>query len=574
MEFYYIIKLDVDFNIFSETGLFYLWECSFMKRMIEWFNYKASLRAKILISITVMQGIVLFFFGCYVYSVQKLIITRMAADEAERIRYMEEFLPARISCILVAIFMMMMSFVIADFLISVVIKRLKRLTHQADGVATGDLEAIPKTDAVDEIGVVTNSISVMAENLKERAAAARAANSTKTDFLARMSHDIRTPMNAIHGMVEIIKKNPEDKKRVRDCIRKIDISTSHMIVLIDEILDMSKLDNGNLDITTESFDIGEVLQQSLDFAVGQAEERDISVYMDSSDLTVTKVVGCELYTRRIFTNLLSNAIKFNKDNGSVTIEVNENVIDKRRVVYTFSIEDSGIGMSRDFISNAFEPFSQENKGSRVDFSGTGLGLAIVKKLVEAMGGRIDLKSEVGEGTRLTFSLPFAIDKKSVGTDEEIAEHMKTGLKGSHMLLVEDNQLNLEIAKFMLEDKEISVDTAVNGEEAVKLFEKSAPFTYDLILMDIMMPVMDGVEATKAIRNMTRADAKIIPIVALSANTYAEDIKISRDAGMDDHLGKPIDVERLYEVITRLKKLYDAKRIERPYSQLFTGDSLK
>jgi signal transduction histidine kinase/AmiR/NasT family two-component response regulator len=542
--------------------------------MIGWFNYKASLRAKILISITVMQGIVLSFYGCYVYSLQKLIITKMAADEAEKIKYMKEFLPARVSCILVAVFMMMVSFVISDFLISVVIKRLKRLTHQADGVATGDLEAIPKTDAVDEIGVVTNSISLMAENLKERAAAARAANSTKTDFLARMSHDIRTPMNAIHGMVEIIKKNPEDKKRVRDCIRKIDISTSHMIVLIDEILDMSKLDNGNLDITTESFDIGEVLQQSLDFAVGQAEERDISVYMDSSDLTVTKVVGCELYTRRIFTNLLSNAIKFNKDNGSVTIEVNENVIDKRRVVYTFSIEDSGIGMSRDFISNAFEPFSQENKGSRVDFSGTGLGLAIVKKLVEAMGGRIDLKSEVGEGTRLTFSLPFAIDKKSGGTDEEIAEHMKTGLKGSHMLLVEDNQLNLEIAKFMLEDKEISVDTAVNGEEAVKLFEKSAPFTYDLILMDIMMPVMDGVEATKAIRNMTRADAKIIPIVALSANTYAEDIKISRDAGMDDHLGKPIDVERLYEVITRLKKLYDAKRIERPYSQLFTGDSLK
>ncbi len=545
-----------------------------MKRMIEWFNYKASLRAKILISITVMQGIVLFFFGCYVYSVQKLIISRMAADEAERIRYMKEFLPARVSCILVAIFMMMVSFVIADFLISVVIKRLKRLTHQADGVATGDLEAIPKTDAVDEIGVVTNSISVMAENLKERAAAAKAANSTKTDFLARMSHDIRTPMNAIHGMVEIIKKNPEDKKRVKDCIRKIDISTSHMIVLIDEILDMSKLDNGNLDITTESFDIGEVLQQSLDFAVGQAEERDISVYMDSSDLTVTKVVGCELYTRRIFTNLLSNAIKFNKDNGSVSIEVNENVIDKRRVVYTFSIEDSGIGMSRDFINNAFEPFAQENKGSRVDFSGTGLGLAIVKKLVEAMGGRIDLKSEVGEGTRLTFSLPFAIDRKSAGTDEEIAEHMKSGLKGSHMLLVEDNQLNLEIAKFMLEDKEIIVDTAVNGEEAIKLFEKSAPFTYDLILMDIMMPVMDGVEATKVIRNMTRADAKIIPIVALSANTYAEDIKISRDAGMDDHLGKPIDVERLYEVITRLKKLYDAKRIERPYSQLFTGDSLK
>ncbi|MBQ7636015.1 MAG: response regulator [Lachnospiraceae bacterium] len=545
-----------------------------MKRMIEWFNYKASLRAKILICITVLQGIVLFFFGCYVYSVQKLIITRMAADEAERIRYMKEFLPARVSCILVAIFMMMVSFVIADFLISVVIKRLKRLTHQADGVATGDLEAIPKTDAMDEIGVVTNSISVMAENLKERAAAAKAANSTKTDFLARMSHDIRTPMNAIHGMVEIIKKNPEDKKRVKDCIRKIDISTSHMIVLIDEILDMSKLDNGDMDITTESFDIGEVLQQSLDFAVGQAEERDISVYMDSSDLTVTKVVGCELYTRRIFTNLLSNAIKFNKDNGSVSIEVNENVIDKRRVVYTFSIEDSGIGMSRDFINNAFEPFAQENKGSGADFSGTGLGLAIVKKLVEAMGGRIDLKSEVGEGTRLTFSLPFAIDKKYAGTDEEIAEHMKSGLKGSHMLLVEDNQLNLEIAKFMLEDKEIIVDTAVNGEEAIKLFEKSAPFTYDLILMDIMMPVMDGVEATKVIRNMTRADAKIIPIVALSANTYAEDIKISRDAGMDDHLGKPIDVERLYEVITRLKKLYDAKRIERPYSQLFTGDSLK
>ncbi len=545
-----------------------------MKKLIKWFNYTASLRTKILISISIMQGLVLTFFACYVYSVQTLIIGKMSDNEAERIEYMKIFLPARVSCIVVALVMILLSVVISDFLISVVIKRLKKLEHQADGVASGDMEAIPKTDAVDEIGAVTNSISVMADNLKEKAAQAKAADSTKTDFLARMSHDIRTPMNAIHGMVEIIKKNPEDKRRVRDCIRKIDISTSHLLVLIDEILDMSKLDNGDMEITTESFDIGEVLQQSLEFAMGQAEERDINVYMDSSDLTVTKVLGCELYTRRIFTNLLSNAIKFNKDNGSVTIEVSENIPDRKRVVYTFSIEDSGIGMSRDFINTAFEPFSQENTGARSNFTGTGLGLAIVKKLVESMGGRIDLKSEIGEGTKFTFSLPFAIDRKVSDSEDQRAELMNSGIKGSHMLLVEDNALNLEIAKFMLEDKGVIVDTATNGKEAVKLFEKSIPFTYDLILMDIMMPEMDGLQATILIRNMMRADAKIVPIVALSANTYAEDIRVSREAGMDDHLSKPIDVDKLYEVITRLKGAYDSKRIERPYSQLFTGDSLK
>ncbi len=545
-----------------------------MKKIIAWFNYKASLRAKILLSITVIQGVVLTFFGFYVHSVHKLVIEKMADSEAERLQYMDEFFPARASFTVMAIMLLMISVVISDLLISVVIKRLKRLTRQADGVASGDLEAIPKTDATDEIGVVTNSISVMADNLKENAAAAKAANSTKTDFLARMSHDIRTPMNAIHGMVEIIKKNPDDNRRVRDCIRKIDISTSHLLVLIDEILDMSKLDSGVVEITNDSFDIGEILKESLEFAVGQAEERDICVYMDSSDLTITRVIGCELYTRRIFTNLLSNAIKFNKDNGNVSIEVNESIIDKKRVVYTFSIEDSGIGMSKEFVGSAFEPFSQENSGARSDFTGTGLGLAIVKKLVETMGGKIELRSEIGEGSRFTFTLPFTIDNMLNESEEERAENIGTGISGSHMLLVEDNELNLEIAKFMLEDKEVIVDTAVNGVEAVNMFEKSAPFTYDLILMDIMMPELDGIEATKKIRNMTRADAKIIPIVALSANTYAEDIRVSREAGMDDHLSKPIDVERLYEVITRLKKLYDAKRIERPYSQLFTGDSLK
>ncbi len=545
-----------------------------MKKIVKWFNYKASLRTKILLGISIMQGLVLTFFIFYVYGIQDLIIGKMADDAAEKERFMEMFLPARVSCIIMGIIMFVLSIIISDFLISVLSKRLKKLAHQADGVAGGDMDSIPKTDATDEIGAVTNSISVMAENLREKAAAAKAADSTKTDFLARMSHDIRTPMNAIHGMVEIIKKNPEDKRRVKDCIRKIDISTSHLLVLIDEILDMSKLDSGDMEITNESFDIGQVLQQSLEFAVGQAEERDISVYMDSSELTVTRVMGCELYTRRIFTNLLSNAIKFNKDNGSVTIDVSENIIDRKRIVYTFSIEDSGIGMSREFVSNAFEPFSQENSGARSNFSGTGLGLAIVKKLVIAMGGRIELKSEIGEGSRFTFSLPYTVDSNVDESKEERAARIGGGVNGSRMLLVEDNELNLEIAKFMLEDKNITVDTAKNGIEAVQIFEKSAPFTYDLILMDIMMPEMDGIEATKKIRNMVRADAKIIPIVALSANTYAEDIKISRDAGMDDHLSKPIDVERLYEVITRLKGLYDAKRIERPYSQLFTSDALK
>ncbi len=544
-----------------------------MKNIIDWFLYKASIRSKLLLCIGFMQGVVLVFFALYANSMAMTVIKRVAKTPEEAEMLSEKYHPAFVVCILMAVGLVILSLIIASVISDNPIKRIKKLSRDAKDIASGDLEEIAQTSATDEIGDVVNSISRMAVTLHEKIAEATEANAVKTNFLARMSHDIRTPMNAIRGMVEIIKKNPDDKVRVSNCIKKIEISTNHLLTLIDEILDMSKLEGNSLEITTDSFDITEVLDDAYAFARDEGSERDIRVYLDKSEITVSKIIGCELYTKRIFYNIISNAIKFNKDNGSVSIDASEHIIDKKHIVYTFSIEDSGIGMSKEFETKAFEPFTEENSGVGSEYRGTGLGLSIVKKLVSAMGGKISAESELGEGTTITFSLPFEIDADYDITEEERVDNMTGDIKGSHMLLVEDNELNLEIAKFMLEDKGIIVDTAANGLEAVKRFDKSIPFTYDLILMDIMMPELDGIEASKRIRNLSRADAKIVPIVALSANTYAEDIKASKDAGMNDHLAKPIEVEKLYSVITKQKKLYDARRIEKPYSQLFTGKDL-
>ena len=544
-----------------------------MKRIIDWYLYKASIKSKLLICIGFMQGIVLVFFSIYANSMAMMVIKRVADSEEEVALLTEKYKPAFIVCVLMAIVLVALSLLLAAIISSSPVNRIKKLSRDAKDLANGDLDYIPETDATDEIGDVVNSISHMAVTLHEKVKEATEANSAKTNFLARMSHDIRTPMNAIKGMVEIIKKNSNDTGRVDNCIKKIEISTNHLLTLIDEILDMSKLEGNELELTNDSFDISEVLDDAYGFAIDEGAERDIRVYMDKSEITTTKIIGCELYTKRIFTNIISNAIKFNKDNGSISIDASENVIDKHRVVYTFAIEDSGVGMSKEFEEKAFEPFSEENSGARSEYRGTGLGLSIVKKLVDAMGGKITVESELGIGTTVTFTLPFYIDSDFDAVEEERVDNMAGDIVGSHMLLVEDNELNLEIAKFMLEDKGIIVDTAVNGLEAVKKFDKSIPFTYDLILMDIMMPELDGIEASKRIRDLSRADAKLVPIVALSANTYAEDIKASKDAGMNDHLAKPIDPEKLYDVITKQKKLYDARRIEKPYSQLFTGEDL-
>lgn len=546
-----------------------------MKKFFLWFHNTASLKAKIMISEGVFLAIGYGFLGFYAYSLGKEIVS-MAADNPgmSETELLSRFTPAFVSCIIVAVVLFVGATIICYLLTDLLTKRIRVLTRQAEAMSNDELSGIPRTEATDEIGVVTNTISIMAERLKEKVIEARDANMAKTDFLSRMSHDIRTPMNAIRGMVEIIKKNPDDRSRVDDCIKKIDISTSYLLVLIDEILDMSKLENGKFEFTNDRFDIVEIINDCYNMAYAQAGEKDISMYLNMDTLPHSKVIGCELYTRRVLTNVLNNAIKFNKDLGEVTMDVYETKSDPQHVTFEFVIVDTGVGMKQEFIEKIFDPFVQADNGARSTYSGTGLGLSVVKKILEMMDGKIAIESEVGVGSKVTFSMPFVIDTE-METEEEIrADSIREGIEGSKMLLVEDNELNMEIAKYMLENWGVEVDTAENGRIAVDKFGDSQPFTYDLILMDVRMPEMDGIEATRTIRKLARQDAKLVPIVALSANTYVEDIKAVKEAGMNDHLAKPIDVDRLFDVITKQKKLYDSKRIGHPYSQLYTGNDLK
>ncbi len=547
-----------------------------MKKFVTWFHERASIKTKILLCLVVFLGIGYGFLGIYAYSIGKEMVSYAQECPPEELGdLMNRYRPAYVSCLFVAVVLFIGAIVLGNILVNVLSKRINLLTRQAEAVSNDDLEGIPKTDATDEIGVVTNAISVMTEKLKEKAIEASDANTAKTDFLSRMSHDIRTPMNAIRGMVEIIKKNPDDKPRVDDCIRKIDISTNHLLVLIDEILDMSKLENGEFTLTNDAFDMEELINDCYGIAYGQAAERDIKMQLNMAQLPNKRVFGCELYTRRVITNILNNAIKFNKDQGEVTMEVYEKKSDSQRVTFEFIVSDTGIGMKEDFLAKIFEPFVQGDEGgARSSYTGTGLGLSVVKKIIDMMGGKIHVESEVGVGSTVTFSITYVIDAEKASDDEIRAGNIREGIENSRMLLVEDNELNMEIAKYMLENWGVKVDTAENGKIAVDKFDDSAPFTYDLILMDVRMPEMDGIEATKVIRSLSRQDSKLVPIVALSANTYVEDIKAVKSAGMNDHLAKPIDIDRLYEVITKQKKLYDSKRIGRPYSQLFTGEDLK
>ncbi|MCQ2537044.1 MAG: ATP-binding protein [Lachnospiraceae bacterium] len=546
-----------------------------MRKLLKWFNEGASLKTKILIVEAVFLLVGYGFLGTYAFSLSKKVAEYAMTCSPEELEHISEyFTPAYVSCYVIAVVLFALTMALAFSLTGGLSGRIKLLTRQAEAVANDDLAGIPKTDATDEIGIVTNMISEMTERLKNKINEAIEANSAKTDFLSRMSHDIRTPMNAIRGMVEIIKKNPDDKARIDDCITKIDVSTSHLLVLIDEILDMSKLENGEFELTKDAFNMEDVVRDCYTLASGQAAERDITINLSMDPLSNANIIGCELYTRRVITNILNNAIKFNKEQGQVTMEVYEKQVESQYVTFEFIVTDTGVGISKDLITKVFDPFVQADNGARSHYTGTGLGLSVVKKILEMMGGKINIESEVGVGSVVTFSMNFLIDPEKKGDDELRIGSIHEGIEGARMLLVEDNELNMEIAKYILENWGVVVDTAENGKIALDKFGDSAPFTYDLVLMDIRMPEMDGIEATKAIRNLTRLDARLVPIVALSANTYVEDIKAVKDAGMNDHLAKPIDVDRLYEVITKQKKLYDSKRIGHPDSQLFTGDYLK
>lgn len=388
-------------------------------------------------------------------------------------------------------------------------------------------------------------------NLLKAAEKAEAANQAKTEFLQRMSHDIRTPINGIRGMVDVGDHYYDDLEKQSECRNKIREASNILLELVNEVLDMSKLESGEIFLEEKPFNIDEVIQEVCDVVDQLAKEREIQVDMDLGPIQHMNLVGSAMHLKRLLMNVLTNAVKYNKDHGSIHLSCHELPSDQMEMAaFEFICEDSGIGMSEDFQKHIYELFTQEKKGGASKFGGTGLGMPITKKLVEKMGGNITFESESGIGTTFTITIPFKINPE-VDRSEDTQEFSLHALDGVHILLVEDNELNMEIAEFSLQNSGAKITKAWNGQEAVEIFQASSIGDFDVILMDVMMPVMDGYEATKKIRALSREDAKTIPIIAMTANAFSEDKIKAEEAGMNEHIAKPINMKLLIRIVSKL-----------------------
>ena len=382
---------------------------------------------------------------------------------------------------------------------------------------------------------------------------AEAANEAKTEFLQRMSHDIRTPINGICGMINVADHYADNMEKQTECRAKIK-KTSHLLLeLINEVLDMSKLESDEVVLEDIPFNLNSIFEEILGVIEHMAAEQNIRIIWEEKEVTHWNLIGSPVHVKRILMNILSNAVKYNKENGYVYISCRE-IPSKQTAMPTleFVCRDTGIGMTEAFQKRIFEPFAQEHAGSRTKFAGTGLGMPITKKLVEKMGGTISFESKEGTGTTFVIRIPFQIDA-DMKDRNETEEKTETSIQGLHVLLTEDNELNMEIAEFVLQNEGAVVTKAWNGQKAVDIFRKSRPGEFDAIFMDIMMPVMNGYEAAKMIRSLDREDAKVIPIIAMTANAFTEDKMRAKEAGMDEHIAKPVDGKLLVKVINELVK---------------------
>ncbi len=371
---------------------------------------------------------------------------------------------------------------------------------------------------------------------------AEEANRAKSAFLSHMSHDIRTPINGIMGMTSIALRHIDEKERVLDCLEKIDDASEHLLMLINDVLDMSRIEAGKMQVNHAPFDLSMLVSNCSSIISGQLKGRDINYTDDVSGIVHKKLMGDELHLRQVLINILGNSVKFTNDGGSIRLSVTETDSGNGTAWFRFIAEDTGIGMSPEFLPKLFEAFTQEENGSRTHYTGTGLGMAITKQFVELLGGTIQVESELNVGTRFTIDLPFEIDPSEEQKPAENAE--MADLSGMKILVAEDNEINMEIVTVLLSEAGVSVTQAFNGQEAVDRFKESVPGTFDAVLMDVMMPVMDGLEASRTIRALDREDARTVPILAATANAYQEDIRRTREAGMDAHVSKPLDIAAL------------------------------
>lgn len=375
------------------------------------------------------------------------------------------------------------------------------------------------------------------------------ANASKTEFLMRMSHDIRTPINGIMGMLDIEDKYCEDTKKLAECRGKIREASNILLDLINEVLDMSKLESGEIILDSVSFDLLNVSKEVYYAVKKQADDKDVTIIQDQCDAKGMRLIGSAVHLKRVMMNIVGNAVKYNKDHGKIYITCRVVDNDGTTANLQFKCQDTGIGMSQEFLEHVFEPFTQENISSRTKYTGTGLGMSITKSIVDKMGGTISVQSVKGEGTTFEVMIPFKIDHSTISTSP--TEEKEYSIQGMNILLVEDNELNMEIAKFLLEERGANVIEAWNGQEAVDQFQTLDDI--DCILMDVMMPVVDGYSATKIIRTSDKSNAKTIPIIAMTANAFAEDKVMAMQAGMNAHISKPLDAKKVIETIAQLVK---------------------
>ena len=378
---------------------------------------------------------------------------------------------------------------------------------------------------------------------------AEAANEAKTEFLHRMSHDIRTPINGIYGLINMADHYADDMEKQKEYRTKVKAAANLLLELVNDVLDMSKLESGEVVLEESPFNLSKISEEVLVVIEQIAAEQNIRIVWEKKEIIHRDLIGSPGYVKRVMMNILSNAVKYNRKNGNIYISCMEIPSEQPEMtMMEFVCRDTGIGMTEEFQKYIFEPFAQEHTGSRTKFAGTGLGMQNTKKLVEKMGGTISFESKEGTGTTFVIRIPFQIDA-DMKDRNETEEKTETSIQGLHVLLTEDNELNMEIAEFILESEGAVITKAWNGQEAVDIFQNSDEGTFDIILMDVMMPVMDGLSATRTIREMDRKDAREIPIIAMTANAFDEDRKRSREAGMDRHLAKPLDPREIVKTIS-------------------------
>ncbi len=385
------------------------------------------------------------------------------------------------------------------------------------------------------------------KQLRKAIASKEKAATAKSQFLANMSHDIRTPINGIMGMLEIIRKTKGNQDREEECLDKIEVSSKLLLSLVNDVLDMAKLDTDAVVLSHEPFNLDRICNETVEAVSFQAEEAGLEVTGEHDDYTGINILGSPLHLKKILINLFSNSVKYNKPNGKIHMSMKTLEQTEDTITCEFKIRDTGVGMSQEFVEKKlFQPFVQADTSSRSNYTGTGLGMSIVKQLIDKMGGTISVESELGEGSCFTVVIPFEIDHETSLKQSEEVEN--ADISGLNIMVAEDNELNMEIIEFLLTEQGAQVEKVQNGQEALDKFEGSEAGTYDVILMDLMMPVMDGISAAKAIRASKHAEAETIPIIAMTANAFYEDERKCLDAGMNAHLAKPLDMKMVVSTI--------------------------